>query len=323
MLLPGKPALVLAPMEGVTDAPMRSLFAELGAFDLAVSEFIRVNHEPVSAKVLLKHIPELSKGSRTVQGLPVSVQLLGGNPERLAESAVIAVELGALAIDLNFGCPAPTVNRHDGGATLLKYPSRLGGIVAAVRKAVPAQIPVSAKLRLGWDCIDSIDENAAQAADAGASWITIHGRTKAQGYTKPAYWEPIGRVQRRLKIPVIANGEIMTLEDFRRCREVTGCEHFMLGRGAMGNPWLPFEIAREMGKQIALPNAKTWSDFLDRFIAHSAPFPQASPNYNLRRIKQWLSFAQKTGGIDWFDGVKRSSTLEEILLNVRIATGIA
>jgi len=311
------PALVLAPMEGVTDAPMRSLFGELGAFDLSVSEFIRVSQEVPPPKTFLKHVPELSTGSRTRQGLPVAIQLLGGDPERLAASALVAVELGAYSIDLNFGCPAPTVNRHDGGATLLKYPCRLGGIVAAVRKAVPAHIPVSAKLRLGYDRMDSIDENAAQAEAAGATWITIHGRTKVQGYTKPAYWEPIGRVRRALKIPVIANGEIMTLDDFKRCREVTGCEHFMLGRGAMGNPMLPFEIAKEMGKPVADPFATDWSSWLERFLEHNEAFPQKNPGYRLHRIKQWLSFAQKTGGISWFDDVKRSQTLEEILAGVR------
>lgn len=320
VILSGKPGLVLAPMEGVTDAPMRSLFGELGAFDLSVSEFIRVSQEVPPAKTFLKHVPELATGSRTRQGLPVVVQLLGGDPEKVAASALVAVKLGAYAVDLNFGCPAPTVNRHDGGATLLKYPCRLGAIVAAVRQAVPAHVPVSAKLRLGWDSIDSIDENAAQAAAAGASWITIHGRTKAQGYARPAHWEPIGRVRRALKIPIIANGEIMTLDDFKRCREVTGCEHFMLGRGAMGNPLLPYLIAREMGKKVTDPFATDWSSWLDRFLEHSAPFPQRNPGYQLRRIKQWLSFAQKTGGITWFDEVKRSETLEEIRAGVRLAT---
>ncbi len=299
-------------MEGVTDAPMRSLLGELGAFDLAVSEFIRVSHEIPPAKVFLKHVPELKTGCRTAQGMPVAIQILGGDPGRMAQSALVAVSLGALAIDINFGCPAPTVNRHDGGATLLKYPSRIESIVAAVRGAVPSHLPVSAKLRLGWDCRDSIDENAEAAASGGASWITIHGRTRIQGYAPPAYWEPIGRVRARLKIPVIANGEIFSLEDFKRCREVTGSEHFMLGRGALGDPQLTLAIAKELGKEIPEHSILSWSERLERFLVHSAPFPQSSPHYNLRRIKQWLSFAQKTGHIDWFDRVKRSESIEEI-----------
>src|SRR6185436_17754692 len=142
----------------------------------------------------------------------------------------------ATAIDLNFGCPARTVNRHDGGATLLKHPHRIREIVRAVREALPAHVPVSAKMRLGWDSIEPIRENAAMAAEGGASWITIHGRTRVAGYAPPIFWEPIGRIRESLGIPVVANGDTWTLDDFRRCRDATGCIHFMLGRGALANP---------------------------------------------------------------------------------------
>src|SRR5205085_7380984 len=131
---------------------------------------------------------------RTPAGLPVQVQLLGGDPDRLALAALNAVQAGANAVDLNFGCPVPTVNRHDGGAMLLNYPCRIHAIVASLRAALPAEVPVSAKLRLGWDDADAIHENAARAAEGGAAWITIHGRTRSQGYRPPAYWKPIGEV---------------------------------------------------------------------------------------------------------------------------------
>ncbi|HWA81865.1 MAG TPA: tRNA-dihydrouridine synthase family protein, partial [Fimbriimonadaceae bacterium] len=165
MLEPDKPALILAPMEGITDAPMRALQGELGAFTFAVSEFLRVSQEPIPLKVFLRDIPELQTGGRTPTGLPVQIQLLGGDPGRMAASAVTACEAGAGAIDINFGCPAPTVNRHDGGASLLNHPGRIREIVAAVRDATPSEIPVSAKLRLGWDCIEAVDENCAMAAE--------------------------------------------------------------------------------------------------------------------------------------------------------------
>src|SRR5207237_5465230 len=119
-------------------------------------------------------------------------------------------------------------------------------IVAAVRAAVPEQVPVSAKLRLGWDDIHAIHVNADRAAEGGASWITIHARTKCQGYRPPAYWKPIGEVRSRLPIPVVANGEIWTLDDLRRCRDETGCQHFMLGRGAVADPALARAAAREL-----------------------------------------------------------------------------
>src|SRR5689334_22064085 len=125
MFDPNKPAVVLAPMEGVTDAPMRALQGETGAFTYAVSEFLRVAHSVPSAAAVTRHVPELLTGGRTATGLPVQVQLLGGDPGRMAEAAAVAHEAGASAIDLNFGCPARTVNRHDGGAALLKDPPRV------------------------------------------------------------------------------------------------------------------------------------------------------------------------------------------------------
>src|SRR5262249_40055538 len=146
----GVPSLALAPMEGVTDAPMRALLSERGGFTYCVSEFLRVSRDVPPARVFHEFLPELRSGCRTPSGLPVHLQLLGGDSEKMAQSALLACQLGAGAIDINFGCPAPTVNRHDGGATLLKYPDRIREIVGAIRKAVPAEIPVSAKLRLGW-----------------------------------------------------------------------------------------------------------------------------------------------------------------------------
>ena len=325
----GRPAVVLAPMEGVTDAPMRLLMGERGGFSYAVSEFLRVNQEVPPAHVFLTHIPELAAGARTSSGLAVQVQLLGGSGEVLGESAARAVYLGARAIDLNFGCPAATVNRHDGGATLLKYPSRLRSIVEAVRKAVPAHIPVSAKLRLGFDCMDSIHENAERAAEGGASWITIHGRTKIQGYMPPAYWGPIGEVNRRLSIPVVANGDIWTLEDLRRCREETHCEHFMLGRGAMANPNLPRAVAVELGispftAEESRPFARDlsdWGPLIERFVDVSRPFAKHS-NHSLNRIKQWARMAHLRGPLPWFEVLKLYRDLGEALALFRLASGL-
>ncbi len=303
-------------MEGVTDAPMRALMGETGAFTFAVSEFLRVSHEVPPLHVFHRHVPELKNGSRTPNGLPVAVQLLGGNPERLAATARMVAEAGAYAVDLNFGCPAKTVNRHDGGATLLKYPDRIFTIVKAVRDAVPASIPVSAKLRLGWDDPTAIHRNAEQAERAGASWITIHGRTKEQGYRPPAYWAPIGEVRRNLSIPVVANGDIWTREDFLRCREESGCQHFMLGRGALANPALPGLVARELGinlpKEVpALGTYESWQPWIERFAHWSEGYPIPSSEYLPRRLKQWLKMAHLRGEISWFDTVKRFETYEQ------------
>ncbi len=314
---PGKPALVLAPMEGVTDAPMRALLTENPGFTHCVTEFLRISQMVLPNKCYRRHAVELDHGSRTPSGVPVLFQLLGGHEERLALSAEKAVAAGALGIDLNFGCPAPTVNKHDGGATLLKYPERIESIVAAVRKAVPMHIPVSAKLRLGWDNPSAIHENAERAARGGAAWITIHGRTKFQGYTPPAYWEPIGEIRRRLCIPVIANGEIWTLEDFHRCRDETGAEHFMLGRGALANPQLAPQVAHALGllpsTPTAFPENHEWHALLGRFIDIATPL-SSNPNYALKRIKQWMKYVWLKHPFEDFDRIKRLEALEELRL---------
>jgi len=318
MIQTGVPALILAPMEGVTDAPMRAVQGTPRTFTFAVSEFLRVSQHIPPRSVFYKHIPELRTGCLTSTGLRVQVQLLGGDAGRMAGAAALAHELGASAIDINFGCPAPTVNRHDGGATLLKYPSRIREIVGAIRAALPPSVPVSAKLRLGWDRLDPIFENAEMAAEGGAAWITIHGRTRVAGYAPPIHWEPIGRVRERLRIPVVANGDIWTIEDFRRCREVTGCEHFMLGRGALADPRLARRVASELGLVPREPEPPAdvpypWPPLLQQLVEQTKESPSGPPPGRvLARVKQWLSLAAKFGAFTEFDAIKRATTLEEL-----------
>jgi tRNA-dihydrouridine synthase C len=301
-------------MEGVTDAPMRALMSERGGFTYCVAEFLRVNDLVPPSHVFHRHIPELAQGCVTSAGIPVHIQLLGGNPEVLAQSAVQACELGAHAIDLNFGCPAPTVNRHDGGATLLKHPERIEAIVRAVRQSVPSTIPVSAKLRLGWDSIDPIHENAERAAMGGADWITIHARTRMQAYQPPVYWKPIGEVYRRLKIPVVANGDIWTLDDFKRCREETGSEHFMLGRSALADPRLPLQIAHELGLPAPAADFEGWKPILERFAELSQLYSRkpGQSGYVVQRIKQWVRMSHQRNPLDWFDLLKTKQNLHEL-----------
>lgn len=303
------PAVVLAPMEGVTDYAMRRLLTEIGGFDLSVSEFIRVSWERLPDRVILDHLPELShegalKG-RTLSGCPVMLQILGGIPELVAETALQGVRLGALGIDLNFGCPSPTVNRSDGGAILLKHPDRIQSIVKAVRSVVPSRVPVSAKLRLGWDSITPIFENVTAAEEGGADWVTVHARTRTQGYAPPVHWEILRDLRASCKVPVVVNGDIRDCESFDRARELTGANHFMIGRGALGDPKLSLNIRRRA------PDASTdWRMHLMRFEELATPIG-ARPDYVLRRMKQWLAIATKVGRIGWFDAIKQSRTMAE------------
>jgi tRNA-dihydrouridine synthase C len=306
-------SLVLAPMDGVTDPLMRSILTEICPFTHCVTEFVRVSSLVVPPHTFLTDVPELRSASQTRNGTPVQVQLLGGDPERLAQSAQVAVSLGATGIDINFGCPAPTVNRHDGGATLLKFPERIEAIVSTVRSALPAHVPVSAKLRLGWDDPRAILGNAERAARGGAAWITIHGRTKMQGYTPPAYWKPIGEVQRALSIPVVANGEIWTVDDLKRCIDESNCRHIMVGRGSLARPAFINDCARELGLPTRNLDESTycWSSLVARLIAEATALGEREVRI-LSRAKQWLNYAHKQGCCAEFEGIKRLSSIAEL-----------
>ncbi len=283
--------LALAPMDGVTDAVFRALLSGLfggqSGISLCVSEFVRVTDVPPPAAVILRHCPELGRGGVTAGGVPVFVQLLGGDPAPMAEAARRAAELGAPGIDLNFGCPARRVNNRDGGATLLKYPGRLRGIVAAVRDAVPQEIPVSAKIRVGWADDGGLERIVAAAAAGGASWITIHARTRMQGYTPPVHWRALARAQGLTAAPLIANGDIFCVEDIVACAAQSGCDAFMIGRGAMSAPDL---FARARG---ARPEGLSLGDFVELWRTYYSRLLAAgvSELRALSRVKQWLRFA--------------------------------
>jgi tRNA-dihydrouridine synthase C len=316
-------------MEGVTDAPIRAYFGKRGGFTHGVSEFFRISQDLPSVKVFKNHVPELNTGSLAGEHLPIQVQLLGGNPELLAEAAKRAIEAGAIGVDLNFGCPAPTVNRHDGGATLLKFPQRIRAICEAVRRQVPEAFAVSAKLRLGFDDTSLLHQNVQSAAEGGVSWITLHARTRAQGYQPPADWKKIGEVERALNgdgptqrtLPIVANGDLFTLDDLKRCQEASRCRHFMVGRGAMANPGLVWELASHLKiSEWTLPlgaeredwrNPTTWRKALRDLEELALPHTSRAA-YLLRRAKQWLSFANGRSQIEWFDEVKRCETLESL-----------
>jgi tRNA-dihydrouridine synthase C len=224
---------------------------------------------------------------------------LGSEPEVLAANAARLAKLNPAGIDLNFGCPAKTVNRHRGGAVLLDEPELIGQIVAAVRRAVPPNVPVSAKMRLGFND-DLRAEDCAQAIEAaGADQLVVHARTKAHGYRPPAYWDRIADLRRCVKLPMVANGEIWTVADAIRCREVTGCNDIMIGRGMVNNPGLALEIkyhdAQSQGLSLAeMPQRFSWeqlwpllSVFWRRMSLHVAPRHRAG------RLKQWLNYLRR------------------------------
>jgi len=306
-------SLYLAPMEGVVDYQVRELLTALGGLDGCVTEFVRVTRSALPRRTFLRYAPELAHKCHTPSGVPVKLQLLGGDPDWLALNARRAHQWGAHAIDLNFGCPAKTVNRNDGGACLLRQPERLHRIVGAVRQALPAQVPVSAKIRLGYDDADLYLDNALAAAEAGASELTVHARTKRDGYRPPAYWHYITRIREALKIPVIANGEIWNLADFKRCREETGCEHFMLGRGLLACP----DLARQIHAYCRGENYQPihWAQVCQLLHRY---YRMSLPNYPLKhsgnRIKQWLMYLRRQypQAEGFFETIKRERAPERL-----------
>ncbi|MFL1466000.1 tRNA dihydrouridine synthase [Marinobacter sp. HN1S83] len=284
--------IILAPMEGLVDAPIRETLTKVGGIDRCVTEFIRVTHGMLPPRIFYKFAPELHNRALTEAGTPVAVQLLGSNPEMMGRHGAKAVELGAGQVDINFGCPAKTVNKHKGGCVLMREPELMHEITAAVRNAVPAGIPVTAKMRLGYDD-RSMGVACAQALEAaGASEIVIHARSKVDGYKPPAYWEEIAKAREAVNTHVIANGEIWTVDDYWRCRDVSGCEDVMIGRGLIARPDLARKIrASQLGESV--PDM-TWPEAV-ALVQEYAIALQArlEDRFVTGRIKQWLNYLRQ------------------------------
>jgi len=306
--------LFLAPMEGVVDHHVRELLTGIGGIDVCVTEFVRITDQKLPERVFKLLCPELEavpagqNTSQTASGTPVRVQLLGSNPEMLAYNAAKIVGMGACAIDLNFGCPAKTVNKNDGGASLLKSPNRVFDIVSAVRASVPDQIPVTAKIRLGFEDRSRYLDNANAAFEAGASELAVHARSKADGYKPPAYWNYIRDIREAIDIPVIANGEIWTLEDFKRCLEQSGCEDFMFGRGLLATPDLARQVKAYMNAEDYRP--MSWGEVCEFLFGYYQLTRQLYPGKKSlgNRVKQWLVYLRRIypGANQLFETIKRS-----------------
>lgn len=225
---------VLAPMAGVADRAFRETCAQFGA-SYVVSEM-------VSSKGLQYHdkktgeLMALSEAER-----PAGIQLFGDDPATMAEAAKMAMQYKPDAIDINMGCPAPKVSCNGSGSALMKSPPLCGEIVAAVKSAVP--VPVTVKIRKGWD---SSSINAVEVAKiceaAGADAIAVHGRTREQMYAPPADWDIIRQVKQAVKVPVIGNGDVVSAQAAAQMLEQTGCDLVMVGRAALGNPWIFSQI---------------------------------------------------------------------------------
>jgi tRNA-dihydrouridine synthase C len=276
--------LILAPMEGLADVYLRRLITAQGGFDRVVSEFVRVVDQLLPESVFYNICPELLQGSKTDSGTPVRIQLLGNHLDALAANAQRAIALGSDGIDLNFGCPSKTVNRSQGGAVLLREPDTLFQVVKSVRNALPDSVAVSAKMRLGYDDTELMLDNARAIADAGATELTVHARTRAQGYAPPAHWHELACIRSAITIPLIANGDVWTPSDYHTCSQIAGTPDIMLGRGAIRNPDLARRITQGDETLMTWPQLAALIQQFWQEVRLDMP-----ERYCAGRLKQWLN----------------------------------
>lgn len=252
------PALVLAPMSGVTDAPFRQMIKRASGDDvgLVVSEFISIE------MLTQHHLRSLLRMTFHPSERPVSIQLYGADVGRMAEAAKMVEDAGADSVELNAGCPAPKIVRRGGGAGLLKNLPLMGRILEAIVKSV--SIPVTVKIRNGW-CSDSLNalETLKVAESSGVVSIGVHGRTRQALYTGQADWDIIREMKQVAKIPVLGSGDVITPQDAIHRFKTTGCDGLLVGRGAIRNPWIFRQIADVMRNPEAPPFLPTWADTLD------------------------------------------------------------
>lgn len=307
---------MLAPMEGLADEVLRDVLTSLSTYDQAVTEFIRVSAAVVPRRAFLRVSPELRNGGQTPSGTPVQVQLLGSHPERMALSAAVALPLSPAGIDLNFGCPAATVNRNRGGAVLLDEPETLNQIASAVRQVMPpGGAPLTAKMRLGVADKGRAIECAQALSAAGVERLVVHARTKLEGYRPPAHWQWVARIAEAVPVPVVANGEVWTVKDWARCRAESGVADVMIGRGAVADPFLARDIREGIERDARDPRADDWACIEAALVYFWARVrAKVVARHAPGRLKQWMSMLARRYGQagDLFAKLRPLRTAQEI-----------
>lgn len=274
------PFLVLAPMEGVGDRCFRKAMASIGGFDEAVTEFMRV---PRNA-----HVKSLARDYQWEETtpIPLAAQIMGSDPELMGEMARELAAKGAQRIDLNCGCPSNTVTGRGAGSSLLKEPNILHQIAKAMVKAV--NIPVTLKMRSGFEDTSLFKENLLAAQESGVRYITLHPRTKVDGYGPPAKWELIALAKTILSIPLVGNGDILTVEDALRMLKTTGCDALMIGRGSVINPFIFHQIRSYFAGVEYRPQWKDLEHYFEVYLAAMAP--EMPEKNKINKMKQLLGF---------------------------------
>jgi nifR3 family TIM-barrel protein len=283
-------------MEAVTDLPFRTVCEEFGAA-LTFTEFL-------SADALTRGATKaIGRMWPSLDGRTFAVQIFGREPGVLARAAEMAVDVGAHILDINMGCPAKKVTAGLCGSALMREPDLAASIVEAVRRAVPDRMPVTVKHRAGWDdsCLNAADFSR-RLVDAGASMITVHGRTRAQGFSGTVRLPPIAEVRAALPrhIPVVGNGDVRSAADAARMVAETGCDAVMIGRAAMGNPWI-FRTLAALGRGEVDPGPPTLDERVATWRRHTAlVFEYCVPRMHVHEIRKTLAWYSRglRGGAD-------------------------
>ncbi len=270
-------------MEGVGDRSFRKAMASLGGFDEAVRDFLRVpRNAHVKSLACAYEADELAP-------IPLAAQLMGSDPELMASMAQEIEKRGAPRIDFNCGCPSNTVTGRGAGSSLLKEPGFLYQNAKALVEAV--SIPVTLKMRSGYDDISLFKENLFAAQESGVRYITLHPRTKVDGYGPPARWDLIAEAKALLKIPIVGNGDILDVADALEMLKTTGCDALMIGRGSIINPFIFHQIRAHFSGKSYLPK---WTDYLRYFEVFCKEIAaEASARLKINKLKQLLGFCFK------------------------------
>jgi nifR3 family TIM-barrel protein len=280
--------VLLAPMAAVTDLPFRTICEAFGV-GLTITEFLSADELSVGER------EAVSKMTASLRGVRFGVQIYGREPEPMIQAAQMAVGIGASLVDINMGCPAKSVVAGECGSALMRWPELAQVLVRAVVSAVPAHVPVSVKHRAGWNDLNrNAPEFACAMVEAGARMITVHGRTRTQGFSGKADLEIIRRVREAVpdQVPVVGNGDVVDVQGYLRMRESTGCDAVMIGRGALGNPWI-FQRLREIEQGRPDPGPPRMEQRREVFHQHVALIRElrAGPKviHEIRKACAWYA----------------------------------
>ena len=300
-----KSKVILSPLAGVTDKVFRKLVRKWAPDSLLFTEMINATSlKKGYGSQKIKQL-ELEQG-------PVGVQIFDNRPYAVSEAAKLAEDAGAFLIDINMGCPVKKISKKGGGSALIKDRLLAIELVKKVSKAV--QVPVTVKTRLGWDNKEeNIEEFLLNLQDSGAKMITIHGRTRKEGFSGTADWEMIGRIKKLLDIPVIANGDIKNPKDALNCLKQTNADGLMIGRGILGSPWKIGEIDHAIKKRKGFKEPNIEEKLL-LIIEHLDELIKEKGNYGLFIARKHISWTCKnfSGATSLRNNLVRAINAEEV-----------